>query len=60
MPKINIVCADCGSEDVHRDANADWNVDTQQWELGAVFDQGYCGSCGEERELEEQPIIEEA
>lgn len=42
---LKMTCAKCGSENVMRDAYAVWNFDTQDWELGAVFDQGYCDDC---------------
>lgn len=54
--KIKIVCAECKSDNVRRDAMASWNVDTQDWELTAVLDQGTCEDCGEERNLEEVEI----
>lgn len=59
-PKIKIVCAECGSENVMRDAYACWNVERQEWELQCVFDQGYCDKCAEtgdsEARLEEVVI----
>lgn len=53
---IRIVCKHCGSDDVRRDAWADWNPDTQQWELGEVFDYGHCNHCDDESSLVEIPI----
>lgn len=55
-PKIKIVCSHCGGENVMRDAYAAWNPETQQWELGNVFDQGYCEDCGGEATLDELPL----
>lgn len=46
-PKIKIVCETCGSEDVTRDAVVRWSVDTQEWELSNIFDNGDCEKCGE-------------
>jgi hypothetical protein len=47
-PKLLImVCSDCGSTDVFRDAGAVWNVEKQDWELGTVYDQGFCNNCAE-------------
>lgn len=43
--KINIICADCGSEEVRRDAWVSWNTETQEWELCSVFDESYCEDC---------------
>lgn len=36
---------------MRRDANAAWNTATQEWELCALFDQGYCEDCGGEATL---------
>lgn len=54
--RIKIVCQECGSSDVYRDAYVAWNIATQEWELCSVFDQGYCDKCGIERRLEEVEI----
>ncbi len=40
-----MVCGQCGSEDVKRDAWAEWNPDTGSWELENVFDAAYCQNC---------------
>lgn len=55
--KVKIICAECGSDNVRRDAYAEFDVDAQEWVLSTVFDQGYCEACGgvEER-LEERPL----
>lgn len=52
MP-IKIICSECSSENVRRDAWAEWDSAAQDWVLGAVFDQGYCEDCGGEAELYE-------
>ena len=57
-PKVRMVCEDCGSEEVTRDAWAQWNVETQDWELGAVFDYAYCHRCQREAHIEEVPLKE--
>ena len=57
-PKLQMVCEDCGSEEVTRDAWAQWNVETQDWELGAVFDYAYCHRCQREAHIEEVPLKE--
>lgn len=49
--RIAIVCGTCGSNDVSRDAWANWSVETQDWELGAVFDYGHCHKCSGETRL---------
>jgi hypothetical protein len=40
-----MVCNVCGSDEVSRDAWANWDVKNQEWELGAVFDDAYCHKC---------------
>jgi hypothetical protein len=56
-PRIKIVCSHCGSDDVRRDADAVWNVDTQEWELNALYDKGaVCEQCGGETSLKEVQI----
>lgn len=54
--RIKIVCEECRSENVSRDATAHWNIDNQEWELAGIQDQGTCEDCGEERLLEEVEI----
>jgi hypothetical protein len=51
--RIAIVCGTCGSDEVSRDAWADWDVDKQDWVLGAVFDYGHCHKCEGESSLVE-------
>ena len=57
MSKIEIICSTCKSTDVIRDASAAWEVETQDWVLSAVFDQGYCIDCDDEARLEERKIF---
>ena len=40
-----MVCEECGSDEVSRDAWANWDTATQRWELGAVFDYAHCHKC---------------
>lgn len=54
--RIKIVCPECGSDNVSRDATAHWCIETQEWELSSVQDQGYCEDCGEERNLKDVEI----
>ena len=58
-PKIKIRCKYCGSEYVKRDADAMWNVDTQEWELVSVYDNATCEDCGGETSLIEEEIANE-
>ena len=56
---INIVCSNCGSDDITCDATTRWDVDTQQWELSGVFDSKTCGNCGYEKDYMKEVPIEE-
>ena len=51
--RIAIVCAYCGSNNVSRDAFADWDVAAQRWELRTVYDQAHCHHCDGETRLKE-------
>lgn len=57
---IRIVCRDCGSDNVRRDAWAAWSVEQQEWTLGEVFDAGFCMTCDREASLEEAEVTAEA
>jgi hypothetical protein len=52
--RIKMVCATCGSDDVLRDAWAEWDVEQQQWVLQNVFDHAVCeGACEGETRIKE-------
>ena len=55
-PKLRMVCEECGSPEVTRDAWAEWDEDTQDWVLGAVFDYAYSHKCQGDAHIEEVPI----
>ena len=62
-PNRAFTCGNCGSDQVVRDAWAEWSVDNQQWELGEVFDHTFCLACETECTLvakEAQPVPAEA
>ena len=46
-----MVCGTCGSDEVSRDAWANWDTDEQQWVRGAVFDYAHCHRCDGETRL---------
>ena len=48
------VCIKCGSDRVVKDAWAEWDEDSQQWVLGAFFDDDYCLECEEETTIIEK------
>jgi hypothetical protein len=57
--RIAIICGRCGSDEVSRDAWANWDVDQQEWILGNVFDYGHCHRCeGESSLIEVELAIE--
>ena len=56
--RIAIVCATCGSDEVSRDAWANWDTRSQQWELGNVFDYAHCHKCDGETRLVEVELTE--
>ena len=58
-PRLDIVCGECGGNNVMRDAWAVWDVDEQDWVLGAVFDYGHCDDCDGESRLEEIELAAE-
>ncbi len=53
--KIKIVCATCGSEEVYRDAWAEWDEQSQRWVLGQTFDYAFCEKCEGDSKLLEVP-----
>jgi hypothetical protein len=52
--RIAIVCGTCGSDEVSRDAWANWDTREQQWVSGKVFDRGHCHRCGTDARLVEE------
>lgn len=46
VPRIQIECANCGSNDCGRDATAHWDEEEQDWLLGGVHDNSFCNACG--------------
>lgn len=49
--RIAIICGTCGSDEVSRDAWANWDTREQEWVLGTVFDDGHCHRCDGESHL---------
>jgi hypothetical protein len=46
-----IICNTCGSDEISRDAWANWDIRNQEWVLGAVFDDAQCHRCERETRL---------
>jgi hypothetical protein len=49
--RYTMVCSQCGSDQVSRDAWANWDTVEQQWVLGAVFDYAHCNKCDRETSI---------
>lgn len=45
--RVRVVCRACGSENVARDAWAEWDAEAQRWELASVFAAAVCHDCGD-------------
>lgn len=43
--RVKYVCPHCGSEDLLKDAWAQWDTENQEWTLGATFDHTMCAEC---------------
>ena len=48
MALIKFTCSKCNSDDVVRDAYAEWCVESQDWVLGSTYDSFACNECGAE------------
>lgn len=59
MAKIKYVCRYCGSDNVSKDAFADWDVDYQKWVLRDFYDAGYCHDCESEQKYFDEVEIKE-
>ncbi len=53
MIRKKLVCAKCGSDEVVKDAYAQWNVDKQNWEIQNIFDMSFCEVCECECSIQE-------
>lgn len=51
------LCETCGSDLVTLDAWAEWNVEQQEWVLGATYDQTFCHKCEGETHLVEVALV---
>ena len=51
--RVTYVCETCGSGHVARDAWAQWDVERQEWVIGAAYDYSYCHRCEADAKLEE-------
>lgn len=61
MPYTEIRCSKCGSADnAGRETSSTWNVAAQQFEIGGIYDNGWCAECGDDVRLEEFEITDPA
>lgn len=56
MTRMSMRCGICGSENVMRDAWAEWDATSQAWFLGSVFDAAFCNDCEADATIAEQPL----
>ena len=49
--RVTYVCENCGSDLVTLDAWAEWDVDEQEWTLGATYEHTFCHKCEAETHL---------
>ena len=49
---VKPVCSLCGSDNIHTDAYAEWDIDNQKWDLSSTFDNTDCADCGNECSIE--------
>ena len=54
--KIKHVCRECGSSDVRAEAECEWNIEKQAWEIIDFYDRDYCMDCADDTNLEEAPL----
>lgn len=54
--RVTKCCSSCGSDDIVKDAWAEWDEDKQDWVLSDVFDHTYCRACEGETEEDEHEI----
>lgn len=53
---ISVRRKDCKSDDVRRDAFAEWSEENQRWELSEVYDDGYCITCDSDASLVDREL----
>jgi hypothetical protein len=56
---FRIVCSECGSENVRRDATAAWSFEAQVWQVAGILDCGTCEDCECERRLMDIEVADE-
>ncbi len=56
MTKVKKCCRNCGSTNIKIDAWAEWNEETQEYELSQTFDDAFCEDCEETGSFEDEDI----
>jgi hypothetical protein len=54
---MRVICRECGSEDVVRDAWVRWDASSQAWEIATTLPAAYCHQCDGEVALDHQPEL---
>jgi hypothetical protein len=54
--KHKFICSQCKRDNVTLDATAEFNEDTQRWELASTFQQAFCHDCDGYAYLKKVPI----
>lgn len=54
--KHKFICCHCKRDNVTLDANAEFNTDTQRWDLASTFQQAFCHDCDGETSLKKVTI----
>ena len=49
-PRVKLVCPECGSADVIKDATVKWDEVAQAWTVAGVQDWEMCQACDAERD----------
>jgi acetolactate synthase regulatory subunit len=58
MMRITKVCETCGSQAVQIDACAEWDFDSQSWELQSTYDHSRCYDCDADTNIIDQEVKE--
>ena len=58
-PKVQLICAKCGSANIAADAAARWSILDQEWQLTAVYGNKTCEDCGYDHNCEERELNED-
>jgi len=53
-----MVCEACGSEQITRFAWAEWDLEAQEWQIGAIFEFAFCHNCRGSARVEAQPLAD--